>query len=188
MLGVAHPRPGRAMVALPLPFDLFVECITFLDITDDEDRKILNLFDSSITTRKAVLNRWRKATKYKVLRNALCTSYYVNEQLHRKTGPAVEYTNGRRDWFLHGRRHRVNGPAIQWPSGSQEWYFNGLLHCEYGPALTRNDGRHYEWLVHGRHHRVDGPAIQRSDGTKLWFVRGVKIKQEDNNHIIVRPL
>ena len=41
--------------------------------------------------------------------------YYKNGDqsiLHREDGPAVEYNNGIKFWYLHGKRHRADGPAV----------------------------------------------------------------------------
>lgn len=37
---------------------------------------------------------------------------------HCEDKPAIEYPNGTKCWFLHGKRHRVDGPAIEYPSGN----------------------------------------------------------------------
>ena len=44
--------------------------------------------------------------------------------LHRVDGPAIEYANGTKSWFIDGERHRIDGPAIEWEGGSKEWYIN----------------------------------------------------------------
>jgi len=31
---------------------------------------------------------------------------------------------GTRDWFLNGQRHREDGPAIEYADGSRAWYLN----------------------------------------------------------------
>lgn len=35
-------------------------------------------------------------------------------RLHRTDGPAVEWSNGDKEWWQHGLRHRVDGPAIMY--------------------------------------------------------------------------
>jgi len=32
---------------------------------------------------------------------------------HCEDGPAVIFSSGRKDWFIHGDRHRNDGPAIE---------------------------------------------------------------------------
>jgi hypothetical protein len=44
---------------------------------------------------------------------------------HRLDGPAVEYSNGPKFWFVDGKHHRLDGPAFIWPSGYKEWYVDG---------------------------------------------------------------
>ena len=51
--------------------------------------------------------------------------WYLNDNLHREDGPAIEYANGSNFWFLDGKRHREDGPAIELASGRKEWWLNG---------------------------------------------------------------
>jgi hypothetical protein len=57
---------------------------------------------------------------------------YRNEQgyLHREDGPAIEFANGTKAWYLNGERHREDGPACEWKSGHKEWYLNGEAYSE----------------------------------------------------------
>ena len=50
---------------------------------------------------------------------------YLNGNLHRTDGPALEFINGHKAWYLNGKPHRTDGPAIEWPNGDKEWYLNG---------------------------------------------------------------
>jgi hypothetical protein len=45
--------------------------------------------------------------------------------LHREDGPAVEYDDGHKEWWLNGRRHREDGPAIEYAAGYWDWWVNG---------------------------------------------------------------
>ena len=45
--------------------------------------------------------------------------------LHREDGPAVERSNGTREWWIDGYPHREDGPAIEWADGYREWYLDG---------------------------------------------------------------
>lgn len=58
--------------------------------------------------------------------------------LHREDGPAIEFHNGGKEWFLNGLRHREDGPAMEW------------------------EGDQREWFIYGKRHRIDGPAIEYS--------------------------
>jgi hypothetical protein len=42
--------------------------------------------------------------EYTVRVSADKTKWYLNGQLHREDGPAVEYTDGDKSWFLNGQR------------------------------------------------------------------------------------
>ena len=50
--------------------------------------------------------------------------WYLNGQLHREDGPAIEYVNGDKCWYLNGKCHREDGPAVEWADGDKWWYLN----------------------------------------------------------------
>ena len=75
--------------------------------------------------------------------------------LHREDGPAIEGSNGDKEWWLNGKRHREDGPAIEDWWGNKSWYLNGKLH------------------------REDGPAIEDSNAYKAWYLNGVKYTEEE---------
>ncbi len=59
------------------------------------------------------------------------TEYY-NEQglLHRTDGPAREYVDGSKEWYINGIRHREDGPAIEWINFCKSWYLYGNYYSE----------------------------------------------------------
>ena len=83
--------------------------------------------------------------------------YYFNSsnRLHRIDGPAVEYADGGKEWWLHGERNREDGPAIEWPGGTKEWWQNGLRH------------------------RINGPAVEHADGGKEWWINGKSYTKQE---------
>ena len=86
------------------------------------------------------------------------TKYYNEEnQLHREDGPAVEWEDGSKAWYVNGKRHREDGPAVEYANGTKEWYVNGQLH------------------------REDGPAVEWEDGSKAWCVNGQELTEEEFN-------
>jgi hypothetical protein len=48
---------------------------------------------------------------------------YQNEQgkTHRTDGPAIEWNNGDRSWWINGERHREDGPAVEFSDGEKWW-------------------------------------------------------------------
>jgi hypothetical protein len=74
---------------------------------------------------------------------------------HREDGPALEYADGSKFWFINGQIHRKDGPAIIWAGGNKEWYRNGLLH------------------------REDGPAVEYAYGGKSWCLNGALLSEEE---------
>ena len=65
--------------------------------------------------------------------------WYLNNQLHRTDGPAVEFENGGKRWYFGGLLHRTDGPAIEHSNGGKRWYINGVeLSEEQYLKRTRN--------------------------------------------------
>ena len=57
--------------------------------------------------------------------------YYNSKgQLHREDGPAVEFSNGNREWWQNGLRHRIDGSAVEWYDGHKEWWLNGKKYTQ----------------------------------------------------------
>ena len=84
-------------------------------------------------------------------------------QIHRKKGPAKEYSNGDKEWYQNGFLHRIDGPAIDCISGYKLWCQDNFRH------------------------RVDGPAEEYSNGDKYWWFEGEQINcssQEEFEKII----
>lgn len=54
--------------------------------------------------------------------------YYKDRQmtiLHREDGPAVEWYDGAKDWYINGQLHREDGPAIEYANGTKSYWING---------------------------------------------------------------
>jgi len=45
--------------------------------------------------------------------------------LHRLDGPAVEYVDGSKAWYVNGKCHRTDGPAYEDTAGTKEWWVDG---------------------------------------------------------------
>jgi N-acetylneuraminic acid mutarotase len=48
------------------------------------------------------------------------------------------YTNGDKAWYLNGELHREDGPAIEYANGDKHWFLNGesLTKEEHKEAMT----------------------------------------------------
>ena len=53
-----------------------------------------------------------------------------SNQLHRLDGPALEYSNGDKKWYIDGKRHRLDGPAIEFSDGTKSWFVEGKQYSE----------------------------------------------------------
>ena len=83
-------------------------------------------------------------------------------------------SDGSKVWFLNGELHRTDGPAVETPDGYKAWYVDGKRHRTDGPAFEAPDGGK-EWYVDGVPHRTDGPAIEWASGAKEWYVDGERL-------------
>jgi hypothetical protein len=65
--------------------------------------------------------------------------------------PAIEYANGCKEWWIHGKRHREDSPAIEWGNGMKEWWIHGKLHRADGPAVEVDDHeyKYNKWCFRG---------------------------------------
>jgi len=93
----------------------------------------------------------------------------------------VEVTKTRTSWFKEGTfiLHRENGPAIENTNGSKEWYIDGKRHREDGPAVELPDID--QWFINGIRHREDGPAVVYKNGNTnmpQWYINGVAMSEE----------
>lgn len=69
-------------------------------------------------------------------------AYYVNGELHRDDGPAIECYHGDTSWFSYGKYHRTDGPAFESiDEDLREWYFNDKC---YG---TNDDFTKESWIA-----------------------------------------
>ena len=139
----------------------------------------------------------------KVKTNRLGTKlYYLDDKLHRTDGPACEWADGHKEWWLNGRLqpenydrievsdfgtmyyllgdklHRTDGPAVEHYEGTKEWYIDGLIHRENAPAVEFSDGDR-SWYYNGKLHREDGPAIEYNNGSRRWFLNSKEITEEE---------
>ncbi len=64
---------------------------------------------------------------YKVIVDEDKNIYWSNDkdQLHRLDGPAVEYADGSKEWYVDGKLHRLDGPAVEYTDGHKAWYVIG---------------------------------------------------------------
>jgi hypothetical protein len=80
-----------------------------------------------------------------------------------------------------GQLHRLDGPAIEWSNGTKEWWFDDQLHQTDGPAVEWANG-YKAWFVNDQLHRTDGPAIEYANGTKKWWFRHKKVSKSEVVH------
>ena len=123
--------------------------------------------------------------KYSVEVGATCTFWYREGTtiLHRVGGPAVEFADGTKEWYLNGQLHREDGPAVEFAGVKKQWYLNGQLHREDGPAIECADGTK-AWYLNDKLHREDGPAVIWSDdGHQEWWLNGKKMSKKKHTQM-----
>ncbi len=91
------------------------------------------------------------------------------------------YEDGSKEWFLNGQLHREDGPAIERADGDKFWWLNGQRHREDGPAVENADGSK-KWYLNDKLHREDGAAIELASGTKSWWLNGKKLTEQEFNN------
>jgi hypothetical protein len=106
-----------------------------------------------------------------------------SKTLHRLDGPAIEWAEGVKEWYVDGKCHRIGGPAREYPGGTKYWHVDGKYHRIDGPAMELASGNR-RWYVDGKCHRIDGPAVEDTDGTKEWWVDDEQHFKQDFNRLI----
>jgi hypothetical protein len=85
---------------------------------------------------------------------------------------------GARSWRnAQGKLHRTGGPAVEWADGHRSWYVNGQLHRVDGPAVEFGADHRY-WYMNGQLHREDGPAIEAPPGLRHWYLNGQQLTEQ----------
>lgn len=56
--------------------------------------------------------------------------WFMNNELHREGGPAIERNNGVKEWWVNSRLHREDGPAIECTNDVKFWFLNGIEYTE----------------------------------------------------------
>jgi hypothetical protein len=62
---------------------------------------------------------------------------------------SIRYKNSK------GEYHRTDGPAIEYANGTKIWYINDKLHREDGPAIVFFDGTEWYYLNQKRYSKED---------------------------------
>ena len=134
--------------------------------------------------------------------------WVLNGELHRETGPAIEWANGSKEWWLNGKNYseedwkkeveklKMNTKTIkvknyneipkdftgmaEHADGSKQWFLNRKLHRENDlPAIEHPNGTKM-WYLNGKPHRDnDLPAIEYPSGTKQWWLNGELHREND---------
>jgi hypothetical protein len=55
--------------------------------------------------------------------SSIGTKRWYNDfgEYHRENGPAIEWVNGSKEWYIDDNRHRLDGPAVEsYPSSARK--------------------------------------------------------------------
>ena len=92
--------------------------------------------------------------EYKVkVTNSKTEWFNLNSKRHREDGPAIEFADGDKQWYINDKRHREDGPAIDFANGGKSWFINGeyLTETEFNQRtqscigkIVEIDGKKYK--------------------------------------------
>ena len=111
-------------------------------------------------------------TKPYIIKNDVATYYYKDVHctiIHREDGPAMEYHDGSKFWYLNGKRHREDGPAIEYWNGDKSWWLNGKRHRENGPAIECSNGIKY-WCINNSYYSESEFYIKIGRKNLIMFI------------------
>ena len=115
--------------------------------------------------------------EYKVkVHNDRTDWYNLEDQRHREDGPAVEYADEYKAYYINGKRHREDGPAIEYANGDKYYYLNGKLHREDGPATEYENGNKYYYIKDIQITKEEFDNRNKSCIDKIIEIEGVKYK------------
>ena len=83
-----------------------------------------------------------------------------------------------KQWYLNGQLHREDGPAIEWLNGDKEWFLNGQLHRDDGPAVEYADGPEREWWLNGKE-VTEQEVMNPSCSGKVVEIDGKRFRLEE---------
>ncbi len=109
------------------------------------------------------------------------TFWYKDEAMkirHRDGGPAIEWANGDKHWYIDGKLHREGGPAIEWANGDKFWYIDGNIDRLDYPAVEWANGDK-EWYKNNVLHREDGPAVEFANGDVQYWLNNQRLTKEE---------
>jgi hypothetical protein len=66
----------------------------------------------------------------KIIDNIGAIRYYKDDEFHREDGPAMEWPDGTKFWYINGKYHREDGPAVEYANGFKSWYLNSIKYHE----------------------------------------------------------
>lgn len=115
--------------------DITAIILSYLDITEYLSCEKIHLFNSlNVQSPEQILKLWLKNSKCEKIFKHTYFEKKVNGKLHCEDGPAIEWTNGGKSWWVNDKKHRLDGPAVEL-YGTKEWWVNGRKHRTNGPAI-----------------------------------------------------
>ena len=96
------------------------------------------------------------------------TQMYFDKKLnlHNEGGPAVIYPdNERQEWWVNGQLHREDGPAIDIKNGKKGYFNNGKLDRKDGPAVESDQIQECKFFVDNK----EINANQYFANAKEWY-------------------
>lgn len=66
--------------------------------------------------------------------------FWLNEkhEFHREDGPAIEWVNGNKEWYINGKPHREDGPVLEYSNGFKLWFYHGeKIDCKTNEEFLR---------------------------------------------------
>ena len=88
------------------------------------------------------------------------------------------YGDGSKRYYNEkGEYHRENGPAVEYADGSKLWYINDKLHREDGPAEELYNDE-MGWFINDQRHREDGPAVKWVNGGEQFYLYDKVVDEE----------
>jgi hypothetical protein len=121
--------------------------------------------------------------------NSYTVRYYLNDQLHRRDGPAsIDYLSNNTIvyyvWYLLGECHRDENDTMH-----IDHVEDTLQCCKNSNSSIWSTRGYKAWYDHDRRSRLNGPSCMRCAPracgySKSWCINGIEYKEEDYHRLI----
>ena len=96
---------------------------------------------------------------------------YWRDRPNNFTGIAIN-VRGTKWWLLNGKLHREDGPAVEWTDGNKHWYLNDIWYTEeqYKKEMAKQNSSLGRLIMKDGYFKYERNRLSRSSRRrKIWL-------------------